>query len=203
MQQKVQQNKSLNWQQYYEDNLNAYPNQVTSYFVSNIKKDLHDVLVVEIWVGTGNDAKLLLQHWATVIWIDGELKAKAFLEQNISHDLMENFVWDNQRLEDLKLPKNLITVSNKTLGFVTPEKFESMMQNIKNAIQSGWYFVGNFFGTLCDADIPILKHTKEEIDLLFSDFNIIYAKERKWPFPSTQRHKIEYRQIFDIIAQKK
>lgn len=194
---------NLSRPQYYEENMHGYPSQVGRHFITHVKKDLADTLIVDIGVGTWNDAKHFLTQGAQVIWIDGNEIAKDYLYKNIPTELLEKFTWQTQDLEALDLPQNTVTFSSKTLSFVHPDKLDEMMIKIRESINPRGYFVGNFFGPETNADISIVKMNLDQIQNIFPGFEIIYTKERKWDFYSKQRDKTEFRQIFDIIAQKK
>ena len=122
----------------------------------------------------------------------------------MSKEILEKFTRQNQSLEALNLPKNQLVFSAKTLGLVSPDHFQSMMNTVLASIEPGGYFVGNFFGEMCNANIQMIKLSEQDIRELFKDFIIIEIEPRDRVIPVKLRDNAqEHRHLRDIIAQKK
>ncbi len=192
------------YEHYYNNWLRTFPSQVLTNFLQEIKRDLRWTLAVDIGVGSWHDTKLLLERGAKVFAIDGNIWSYQYMSKNISSDLRQSLDREQQRLEDLNLPKNQLIFSGKTLGLVQPDKFQEMMHRVTDSIQPGGYFVWNFFGPRCSESESRIKLSEEQVLSLFEWFNIVECKPSYAPrVLNSYTMKHEVRELQNIIAQKK
>ena len=144
-----------------------------------------------------------MKHGAKVLAIDGNILSEKFIYNNIPAELLQNFSRDKQRLERLKLPKNALCFSAKTLSAVGRAHFVEMMGKITESIEPEGYFVGNFFGERTNFSDKLSYVDESKITSIFKDFTILYINEREFDTFHPLRQIEEHRHYRDVIAQKK
>ena len=110
----------------------------------NFDKELKGKTAIDLGAGAGNDAKYLLEKGFKVTCIDKEEKSKEITMSQITQN--ENLKFELQEFENLKLDKADLIYSCFSLHFCNPNKFDNMMNEIINNINTSGFFVGNFLG---------------------------------------------------------
>ena len=114
---------------------------------------------------------------------------------------IKNFIIDN--FEDIKLSKANLIVSNLSIYFCKPQYFDRFCHEITNNIIEGGYFVGNFLGKEDEWSLDSNRTfiDKEQLDIIFKDFEIVFFKEIKFN-KETTKGKMKFWHIYQIIARK-
>ena len=115
-----------------------------TFFLMNFDKELKGKTAIDLGAGAGNDAKYLLEKGFKVTCIDKEEKSKEITMSQITQN--ENLKFELQEFENLKLDKADLIYSCFSLHFCNPNKFDNMMNEIINNINTSGFFVGNFLG---------------------------------------------------------
>ena len=189
-----------NSEEYYNKTKGNNPSGlIKTFFFMNFDKELKGKAVIELGTGAGNDAKYLLEKGFKVTCIDKEEKSK---EITMSQ---ENLKFELQEFENLKLNKADLIYSCFSLHFCNPDKFNNMMNEIINNINTNGFFVGNFLG---EEDGWYGNHSmtflsKEKVLDYFKDFEIFeikYYAEKKY-MKNSVKGDMKNWHVFEIIAK--
>ena len=192
-----------NSEEYYNKTKGNNPSGLLkTFFFMNFDKELKGKTAIDLGAGAGNDAKFLLEKGFKVTCIDKEEKSKDIIMSQITQN--ENLKFELQEFENIKLHKADLIYSCFSLHFCNPEKFNDMMNEIINNINTNGFFVGNFLGEE-DGWYGNDKMTfllKERALDYFKDFEIKYYAEKKYVKDAVIGRKKNWH-IFEIIAMKK
>ena len=195
--------KMKNSEEYYNKTKGNKPSGLLkTFFFMNFDKELNGKSAIDLGAGAGNDAKFLLKKGFKVTCIDKEEKSKDIIMSQITQN--ENLKFELQEFENIKLHKADLIYSCFSLHFCNPEKFNDMMNEIINNINTNGFFVGNFLGEE-DGWYGNDKMTfllKERVLDYFKDFEIKYYAEKKYVKDAVIGGKKNWH-IFEIIAMKK
>ena len=192
-----------NSEEYYNKTKGNNPSGlIRTFFFMNFDKELNRKTAIDLGAGAGNDAKFLLEKGFKVTCIDKEEKSKDIIMSQITQN--ENLKFELQEFENIKLHKADLIYSCFSLHFCNPEKFNDMMNEIINNINTKGFFVGNFLGEE-DGWYGNDKMTfllKERVLYYFKDFEIKYYAEKKYVKDAVIGEKKNWH-VFEIIAMKK
>ena len=192
-----------NSEEYYNKTKGNNPSGLLkTFFFMNFDKELKGKTAIDLGAGAGNDAKFLLEKGFKVTCIDKEEKSKDIIMSQITQN--ENLKFELQEFEKIKLHKADLIYSCFSLHFCNPEKFNDMMNEIINNINTNGFFVGNFLGEE-DGWYGNDKMTfllKERVLDYFKDFEIKYYAEKKYVKDAVIGGKKNWH-VFEIIAMKK
>ena len=192
-----------NSEEYYNKTKGNNPSGlIRTFFFMNFDKELNRKTAIDLGAGAGNDAKFLLEKGFKVTCIDKEEKSKDIIMSQITQN--ENLKFELQEFENIKLHKADLIYSCFSLHFCNPEKFNDMMNEIINNINTKGFFVGNFLGEE-DGWYGNDKMTfllKERVLDYFKDFEIKYYAEKKYVKDAVIGEKKNWH-VFEIIAMKK
>ena len=192
-----------NSEEYYNKTKGNNPSGLLrTFFYMNFDKELKGKTAIDLGAGAGNDAKFLLEKGFKVTCIDKEEKSKDIIMSQITQN--ENLKFELQEFENIKLHKADLIYSCFSLHFCNPEKFNDMMNEIINNINTNGFFVGNFLGEE-DGWYGNDKMTfllKERALDYFKDFEIKYYAEKKYVKDAVIGEKKNWH-VFEIIAMKK
>lgn len=140
-------------------------------------------LAIDMGCGAGRDTKYLLKNKWKVVAIDKENTCE-MLTNNLNEKEKSNFKFIQEDINKIELPKcQLINAMNVlNLSNYKKEKFMKLWDKIEKSLELNGYFVGNFFGIEDEWNNKYHKmifFTKEEINKMFENFNIIYFQEFK------------------------
>ena len=189
-----------NIEKFYENTKNSMPH-------SNIKKFIeigtNHGNAIDLGCGAGRDTIFLIKNNWNVTALDRE-NTKNIIENNLNSEELKRFKFICQNFENTTLGKNDLIVSNFSLPFCNQNYFHEFWNKIVNSINSGGYFVGNFFG-LNDSWVSMKEKmvflSKEQVLNLFNKFEIIQFQENERD-GKTGLGKIKHWHTFDIIAKK-
>ena len=190
-----------NSEEYYNKTKGNNPSGlIKTFFFMNFDKELKGKAVIELGTGAGNDAKYLLEKGFKVTCIDKEEKSKEITMSQITQN--ENLKFELQEFENLKLNKADLIYSCFSLHFCNPDKFNNMMNEIINNINTNVFFVGNFLG---EEDGWYGNHSmtflsKEKVLDYFKDFEIKYYAEKKY-MKNSVKGDMKNWHVFEIIAK--
>jgi len=187
------------WLQYYKTTRGRAPRPLlvkALEYVSN--KDM----AIDIGAGALSDTVYLLDNGFDVTAID----KSPFMEEedkNIPSDKLHPFIIG---FEDFDFGKDRYDIANaiNALPFTNPGNFDSVFKNIKNSLKNGGIFCGQFFGVNDEwsSDPLMTFHTKEQVESLLSDMNIISLIEQEKD-TETAKGDMKHWHLFHVIARKK
>lgn len=147
-------------------------------FLVKLVEKLEPANAIELGIGAGNETRFLLEQGWKVLAIDINQESKNQVDNQLDENLQKNFLFKNQRFEELKLEKDScdLLVAFDSLHFCNKKYFDEFFKNVLEAIKPKGYFVGNLLGIndswrqTREDYMPFF--TKEEIINLFSEFEI-------------------------------
>jgi ubiquinone/menaquinone biosynthesis C-methylase UbiE len=192
-------NSKGDWAEFYEITKNKPPSKLLVKALEYVKDKKK---AIDIGGGALKDTRYLLSLGFDVTVIDkDELMAKEAIK--ISSDKLQYVV---SSFEDFNFPKNQFDIASATfaLPFNSPDIFKAVLDKIKNSLVSGGVLCGQLFGTKDQwvSRSEMTFHTKEQVEELFKDMEIIYLDEEERDGTianGTPKHW----HIFHVIARKK
>ena len=179
--------------------LNSTPNRWGSFFEkakdAEPRKYLVDAIqyvetkknALDLGAGTLRDTRYLLdQGFEKVIAMDGEYMVKD-IEKELGDKRLETIVSSFEDFEYEKEKYDLIN-AQYSLPFMQKEYFNEVIEKIKDALKINGVFVGTFFGDKDSWNNENSKtqnfHTKEGIEKMFEDFQILELLENEEDKPA-------------------
>ena len=188
-------------EKFYENTKNAMPHDNVKRIVEIVDKPGN---AIDLGCGAGRDTIFLLKNNWKVIAIDRE-DTKSIIEKRLTNQEIKKFKFISQSFENIELEKNDLVVSNFSIPFCNKEYFNEFWKKIVDSINSGGYFVGNFFG-LKDSWAHIKEKmiflSRKQVKNLLNGFEIIEFKEIEKD-GKTGIGKIKHWHTIDVIARKK
>jgi len=188
-----------NWAEFYKITKERPPSNLLIKALDLVlKKDN----AIDIGAGSLKDTVYLLQEGFDVTAVD---KSPLILEESkvINQEKLHVF---NSSYEDFDFPKNKFDIASAmfALPFAQPETFDLVFKKIKNSLNLGGIFCGQFFGIKDEwsSNTNMTFHTKDEIEKLFKDFEIILLNEEE-KNGLTAMGQMKHWHIFHFIAKKK
>lgn len=190
-----------NIEKYYDNTTDAKPNYTVKKF---IELNIQPSRAVELGCGAGRDTVCLIKNGWSVLAIDRE-NVEFRIASKLSEEELKMFEFSKQKFEHVELEKNNLVVANFSLPFCNKNNFEELWNKINNSILRGGYFVGNFFGVndeWRETRNEMTFLTKEQVMVLFEDFDIIEFKEVEKD-NCTGLGEMKHWHVFNVIAKKK
>ena len=196
-------NKSENnrWHSFFEKTKSAEPRK---YLVDTIQYVENKNTALDLGAGTLRDTRFLLeQGFGKVIAMDGEEIFEDFANE-IDDDRLET---DVSNFENFDFQENTYDLINAqySLPFMDKEYFDVVIEKIKKSLKINGIFVGTFFGDNDGWNNETSKtenfQTKEEIETMFEDFEILELLEKEEDKPAVNE-KIKHWHTFHITAKK-
>ena len=190
-----------NWIQYYDKTKKEYPRNNVKFLIDSL--NLKHTNAIDLGCGQGNDTVYLINNDFKVLGIDKE-NVEDIIRARLSEKKQEDFTFEKQELENLKIPNTDLIIANFSLSFCKKEYFKLMWQKIVESININGYFVGTIFG-INDSwnkkyrDMSFFD--KEDVKRLFNKFKIIRFEEIENDKP-TALGKEKHWHFYNIIAQK-
>ena len=172
-------NKDKKWNNFFEKTKDAAPRK---YLVDAIQYVDDKKLALDLGAGTLRDTRFLLeQGFEKVIAMDGEEMFEDFAKE-INDDRLETCV---SNFEDFDYKENTYDLINAqySLPFMNKEYFDVVIEKIKKSLKINGIFVGTFFGDKDGWNNKTSRtenfQTKEEIEMMFEDFEILELLEKE------------------------
>ncbi|MBP3256136.1 MAG: methyltransferase domain-containing protein [Clostridia bacterium] len=188
-------------EEYYNKTETDIPHKIVKEF---IEMKITPGEAIDLGCGAGRDTIYLIKNGWKVTAIDREDTEERIIKR-LNIDEKNNFKFEIQEFEKLKINKTNLIVANFSLPFCNKNEFNNLFDKIKKSILLNGYFVGNLFGIDDEWNGKkenIVFLDKEQILNLFKNFEIIKFEEIK-ENKKTGLGQIKYWHYFNIIAQKR
>lgn len=186
-----------NWEQYYKNTEERPPRKLLVEAMPHVsEKDF----ALDLGAGALKDSKYLIDNgFNKVIAVDSE---KTVAEQNPENNNIEVVI---ASFESFSFPQNKFDLVNAqySLPFTSRDKFYDVFRSTIDSLKENGIFVGQFFGEKDDwnKNTKMTFLTKEEIDKLFDDMEIINLEEKESD-GKTAAGEDKHWHIFDFIVKK-
>jgi SAM-dependent methyltransferase len=161
---------------------------------------------IDLGCGGGRDTLLLLNQGWHVLAIDQNPTAEKVIEEQIESNA-DKLIFLCSSFENLDFtshhPVDLIN-AGYSLPFCNPNNFPKLWEIITNQLKIDGIFSGHFFGNRHSwANNSLLNfHTLEDLNLLFSHFNILYFREEETEGYDIFKNDVHWH-VFHVVIQKK
>jgi tellurite methyltransferase len=189
------------WEEYYKRHSKRKPREQLVRAISYCHKKNE-----ALDLGSGNliESKFLVENgFKNVVAIDSSAETMDFLSSSLKKKIILLIV----PFKQYKFPLNTFDLVNAqySLPFYGKEDFDTFFNSIKSSLRKNGVFVGQFFG-ISDGwntiESDLIFHTREDIILLFKDFEIIeFFEEEK--DGTTAKGDSKHWHVFHVIAQYK
>ena len=109
------------------------------FFNMKLDQKLDGMVAIELGSGVENDAKFLIDKGFKVTCIDKEKKSEEYIKEKIGNN--NNFKFELQNFENIKLFNADLIYSCFSLHFCHPDKFDNLMNEIIKNINTNGFFV--------------------------------------------------------------
>lgn len=187
-------------EEYYNNTETEIPHKIVKDF---IEMKINPGEAIDLGCGAGRDTIYLIKNGWKVTAIDREDTEERIIKR-LNNDEKNNFKFEIQEFEKLKINKTNLIVANFSLPFCNKNEFYNLFNKIEESILLNGYFVGNLFGIDDEWNGKkenIVFLDKEQILNLFKNFEIIKFEEIK-ENKKTGLGQIKYWHYFNIIAKK-
>ncbi len=182
------------WQTHHELTKNDPPSVLLVQALEYVEKRNR---ALDIGDGALKDARYLLEQGFVVDVVDQEKKLDIPLDERLRYHAssFDDFTFEKKSFD--------IASAMFALPFNPPETFSSVFQSVKESLVKGGVFCGQLFGIRDEwiNNSRMTFHTKEQIDLLLSDMEVLSLVEREKDShlaDGTPKHW----HLFHIIARK-
>lgn len=131
-----------NIEKYYNNTEMEKPRDNVQHFIKNIK--ITPGKAIELGCGAGNDTVYLIKNNWNVTAIDRENVEERILKR-LTKKETEQFAFQKQNFEDIKLESNNLLVANYCIPFCNKNKFEELWSKIENSILPNRIFCRQLF----------------------------------------------------------
>ncbi|MHA2097703.1 MAG: methyltransferase domain-containing protein [Candidatus Kariarchaeaceae archaeon] len=197
------------WNNYYDIVEGRPPRDTLLYAIAQFDKEgaLSNKFAIDLGCGIGNDSLELMKRGWTVLAIDKQPIALERLSKRVSnHSKVQESKLQKQvsSFENLQIPSTRLLNSSYAIPFCHPNEFQKLWKTITTSIQSGGRFAGHLFGKNDQwADTqPMTFLDRNDIDQLFTDFNIEIMEEKDEP-GNVANGDSKHWHLFSIVAKKK
>lgn len=191
------------WNEYHKKTISESPSFILKkFFDMGLDDDINLKTAIDLGCGSGNDTVYLLKHNYSVVAVDKEDDVIEIIKSRIPKNYQLDFIID--MFGGVKLSRTNLVVANFSIPFCHPKYFSRFCKEITNNINLGGYFVGNFLGKEDEWKDNENKTfvSKEDIDTIFEDFDIMYFKEKKYSKKKESTGRMKFWHIYDVIAKK-
>ena len=185
------------WKNYYERTRNTHIPKVVLEavgFVTNKNK------AIDLGAGALRDTEFFIDQGFQVTALDSSpllsKEAERFDKEKITvvQSTLENFDFPEKEYDMVSAILSLL--------FVRPDMFNEVIEKIKKSLKKDGIFCATFVGNNDDKTLGYgFGHTKEEVQLLLSDMEIISLKEQEGEGRLVSG-TTKYSHRFDVIAKK-
>jgi len=160
---------------------------------------------VDCGCGTGRDTLFLIEKDYQVYAFDIDIKSLEALTEHPLATAAPNLDVQISSFADYSFPRTNLINASACLFFCDREEFHQLWPKIEQSLFSGGVFCGHFIGN-ADIDnknsLPVLTHTKSELEQLFSSYYIVSWKEKQ-EYSAQITGKKRAWLVHTIIAMKK
>lgn len=195
------------WQQYYQKMAKSPHHSMTETAV-NLHSGKSKV-AIDCGCGTGRNLLFLHAQGYQVHGFDINENAIAHCHQDISEfspHALESIQLSICSFEQFSYPEAGVIIANNSLYFAEPSVFRQTWQNLTTALEVGGIFAGDFMGInddwLMNSRHTITAYSKEQVEQLFTHFDIIEFNERD-ELGQTALGAQKHWHTFSVIARKK
>ena len=159
----------------------------------------HKGLALDMGAGSLVDTHYLLDQCYKVTAMDFSDSSKEYAAKIQNPD----FTFIQSRFEDFQFGKYDLINANYSLPFCAPDKIDAVVEKIKESLNPGGVFVGQFFGPNDDwAMLPGRNfQTKKKIEEYFSDLEMLSLNEDEHDGVTAAGAKKHWH-VFTVIAKK-
>lgn len=192
------------WEDYYQA-VSGEPPRETTVLAAERWEAEHgrSGFAVDLACGEGRDTVELLRRGWTVLAIDSEPLALAWLEKRddlVGRDRLETRL---AAMEDTGLPPADLVNASFALPFCPPERFETLWERITGALGTGGRFAGQIFGPDDDwADPGLTILDRPAVEALFAGFDFERMDEINRDGKDV-RGIAKHWHIFHIVARRR
>ncbi|TAF51840.1 MAG: class I SAM-dependent methyltransferase [Oscillatoriales cyanobacterium] len=161
----------------------------------------------DLGCGTGRDTLLLLERGWHVLAIDAEIQAITALQEQIrdrdNPQLADQLSTQCCAFEAIQWPPSLQLVNASfSLPFCPPDRFGAVWQAIRQTLQAGGWFCGQFFGDRDEwsAYTDVTNVSRSDLMALFQGATIVELEEEEYD-GQTATGSPKHWHIFHVILQ--
>lgn len=186
------------WSEYYKITKVKPPSKL---LISALDNVLDKNKAIDIGAGSLKDTVYLLEQGFDVTSID---KSPLMEEESksINHEHLHVYTSSFEEF-DFPIEEYDIASAMFALPFMNPNSFDSVFSKIKDSLNTGGVFCGQFFGINDEwsTNSKMTFHTKEQVEQLLGDLEIIRFQEEEKD-DMTAMGKMKHWHIFHVIARK-
>jgi SAM-dependent methyltransferase len=158
---------------------------------------------IDLGCGSGNETLHLLHGGWTVLAIDRQPEAVAFLEPRVPAQLRTATDLRVAGFDDIVLPPADLVFAGFSIPFCHPSRFDALWTQICDALRPGGRFAGQLFGVEDDwsQNAKMTFHSRARVEHLFEGFDVEDLDEVCGPGRSYDGPKRWH--VFHLIARKR
>jgi len=188
----------FDWKGYINMTMNKPPRQLLVRALGFVK---NKEIAIDLGAGALNDSKYLLDYgFKKVIAVDNEENLDLINKIN-----NKDFVFKKMAIEDYNFLENKFSLINAqfVLPFIKKEKINQKIDNIKDSLEDGGIFVGQFFGVRdgWHSKLGVSVYTEEEVKNFLTNLDIAYFQEEEKD-GQTAMDGEKHWHLFHFIAKK-
>lgn len=160
-------------------------------------------VAVDLGCGDGSETLALLARGWTVVAVDGAPAAIERLRASVMPEDAARLTTRVGAFHEVELPDADFVYAGLSLPFCAPEKFADVWRAVTHALRGSGVFAGHFFGPNDSwASTPDMTfHTREELEVLFSGFDVHLLREQDEDGPAVSGPK--HWHVFHVIATRR
>ena len=189
------------WDNYYQKIQGREPRQLLLDVLEKYPtgESLH---AIDLGCGDGTETVALLKHGFHVLAVDGTEAGIKRLMDKLPQESQARLQTQTAKFEEVVLPSADLIHASLSIPFCHPSQFSMLWEKIRNALNPGGRFAGQFFGVRDSwANEPDMTfHTEKQVRAMLDSLEIEYFHERDEDGEATSGPK--HWHIFTVIARK-
>jgi tellurite methyltransferase len=157
---------------------------------------------IDLGCGDGTETALLLSRGWHVLAVDGESAAIKRLMDKVPLEAQVRLGTQVAKFEEVVLPMADLIHASYSIPFCHPSQFPTLWEKIKNALNTGGRFVGQFFGVhdswANDPDMTFF--TEEQVRAMLNGLEVEYFHEEDTDGQAASGPK--HWHVFTVIVKK-